>query len=135
MSVRLSKNDNAWQELFQEENILDRIEKEGCFYISSEKINKKRESRLMTKFDRQVQLPKIFQKNNLSIQPVSRGGYVIGNFSSYFSFPEDRVLPEIQYVELPPHLETIGVFAKQGDKKNLLSKARQKAHSHIFKIL
>ncbi len=26
------------------------------------------------------------------------------------------------------------VFAKQGDKKNLLSKARQKAHSHIFKI-
>lgn len=107
MSANLSRNDGAWQALFQEEDVLHTIERDGCFYISSEKINKKREARLMTKFDHQVQLPRLFKDNNLSIQPVSRGSYVIGNFSSYFPFPEDRDLPEIQYFELPPHIETI----------------------------
>jgi len=61
----------------------------------------------MTKFDHQVQLPKLFRKNNLSIQPTSRGSYVIGNFSSYFSFPEDKKLPRIQYCKFPSHVETI----------------------------
>ncbi len=56
----MSKNDNAWQALFQEESILETINKDGCFYITSERINKKREARLMTKFDHQVQLPKLF---------------------------------------------------------------------------
>jgi hypothetical protein len=107
MSANPSKNDAAWQALFQEEDVLSTIERDGCFYISSEKINKKREARLMTKFDHQVQLPKLFRDNKLSIQPVSRGNYIIGNFSSYFQLPEDRDLPEIKYFELPAHVETI----------------------------
>jgi hypothetical protein len=107
MSVNPSKNDAAWQILFQEENILERIERDGYCDISSETINKKRESRLMTKFDHRSQLPMLFREHNLSIQPVSRGNYIIGNFSSYFSLPEDKVLPETQYFELPPHIETI----------------------------
>lgn len=110
MSANLSKNDIAWQVLFREENILDNIEKEGCFYISSTRINEEREARLMTKFDHKVQLPRLFRDNNLSIQPVSRGGYVIGNFSSYFQLPEDETLSrnaEVRYLELPSHIETI----------------------------
>lgn len=107
MSVNPSKNDIAWQAIFQEEDVLNAIERDGCFYISSEKINKKREARLMTKFDHQVQLPKLFRDNEFSIQPISRGSYVIGNFSSYFLLPEDKDLPEVQYLELPSHVETI----------------------------
>ncbi len=107
MSAKPSRNDSAWQALFEEQKILEAIEREGRFYISSEIINQERESRLMTKFDHQVQLPRLFRDNNLSIQPVSRGGYVIGHFDSYFSLSEDRTLPEIQYFELPSQIETI----------------------------
>jgi hypothetical protein len=61
----------------------------------------------MTKFDHQAQLPKLFRNNNLSIQPISKGNYIIGEFSSYFLLPEVKNSPEIQYLELPSHLETI----------------------------
>lgn len=63
MSANLSKNDVAWQSIFQEEDIIPSIQRDGYFYISSEKINKYREARLMTKFDHQVQLPKIFNRH------------------------------------------------------------------------
>ena len=61
----------------------------------------------MTKFDHQVQLPKVFRDNKLSIQPVSRGGYIIGGLASYFSLSEYKELPEIQYFDLPSHIKTI----------------------------
>jgi hypothetical protein len=107
MSVNPSKNDIAWQAIFQEEDIISSIQRDGYFYISSEKINKRREARLMTKFDHHVQLPKIFKDNHLSIQPVSRGGYVIGGFSSYFLLPDFKKLPDVKYCDLPAQIETI----------------------------
>lgn len=110
MSANPSKNDIAWQAIFQEESILENIERDGCFYISSEKINKKREARLMTKFDHQFQLSQPFRENNLSIQPVSRGKYIIGPFSSYFSFSKNRMFSDtdIKYCDpLPSHIKTI----------------------------
>ena len=107
MTVKKPKNDIAWEILFQEESILENIERDGYFFISSERINQEREARLMTKFDHKAQLPQLFRDNNLSIQPTSRGGYIIGSFSSYFTFPEAKDLSSVQYVELPPHIETI----------------------------
>lgn len=99
MSANLSKNDVAWEAIFEEDNVLQNISENGCFYISSNRTNQKRETRLMTKFDHQFQLPKIFKNNKLSIQPVSRGVYIIGHFKSYFKIPEDKKLPEVQYVD------------------------------------
>jgi len=107
MSANLSKNDRAWERIFREENVLDNIEQDGYFYISSERINKEREARLMAKFDHQFQLPKIFKENNLSIQPTSRGRYIIGSFSSYFSLPECKISSDIKYVEFSSHIKTI----------------------------
>ena len=107
MSANLSKNDRAWERIFQEEHVLDNIEQDGYFYISSERINKEREARLMAKFDHQFQLPKIFKENNLSIQPTSRGRYIIGSFSSYFSLPECKISSDIKYVEFLSHIKTI----------------------------
>ena len=84
MSAKQSKNDVSWGILFEEENIIEQIEQNGFFEISSAKINERREARLMTKFDHGVKLPKIFRDNGLTIQPISRGGYIIGAYSSYF---------------------------------------------------
>ena len=75
-----SKNDLAWEKIFEKHLILDKLKNFDYFSISSSDINEFREARLMTKFDCRSQLPKIFDKNKLSILPVSRGNYIIGEF-------------------------------------------------------
>ena len=69
----VSKNQSAWQKLFDKYRILDGIENSGFFEITSTQINEFREARLMTKFDHKINLPDIFDKNRLSILPISRG--------------------------------------------------------------
>lgn len=46
-----------------------------------------KEPRLMTKFDTRESLPRVFGKK-ISILPVLRGGYVLGEFDLYQDFPE-----------------------------------------------
>jgi len=101
----MSKNDDAWEELFKRHSIVDSVDRDGFHPISATQINVLREARLMTKFDHKIQLPKIFQDNNLTIQPNSRGTYVIGRFVSYQDLPDDASLPEI--ISFPPDIETI----------------------------
>lgn len=69
-----SKNDFAWEKIFEKHKILDKILKDGHIEITATKINEFREARLMTKFDHKSQLPKLFADNKLSILPTSRGG-------------------------------------------------------------
>lgn len=106
MTASKSKNDKAWEIIFEEEQILDRIAQDGFFQISSTRINQQREARLMTKFDHAVQLPQIFKDNNLTIQPTSRGNYIIGTFESYFQLPQKSTV-EVAYPELPANIETL----------------------------
>ena len=54
----------------------------------------------MTKFDHAVNLPAIFEKHKLSIQPTSRGTYAIGRFESYFKTPHK--IPTVEEIEMPP---------------------------------
>lgn len=101
-----SKNDVAWDILFERHGILDGIEASGSYQISASTINELREARLMTKFDHRIQLPSIFKQNNLTIQPITRGTYLIGRFDSYFQLPvQDEV--EIEEISFPAGLETI----------------------------
>lgn len=81
-----SKNDIAWEQLFDKYRILDRIGSSGRASISATEINKFREARLMTKFDHRSQLPKLFVDNDLSILPTSRGTYEIGIFETFCDF-------------------------------------------------
>ena len=106
MSESKSKNDKAWEIIFKEEHILDVIARQGFFEISSTRINQQREARLMTKFDHARELPTIFNNNGLTIQPTSRGNYIIGAFESYFKLPKKSSV-DVIYRELPPHIETI----------------------------
>lgn len=78
-----TKNDYAWEILFDKHKILETVNREGFFEISSRQINKVREARLMTKFDQKSNLPILFKNNNLSILPISRGNYLIGKFKAY----------------------------------------------------
>jgi hypothetical protein len=102
----MSKNDAAWEELISRHHILENIDQKGFHEISATHINVLREARLMTKFDHKIQLPKIFQENLLTIQPNSRGTYVIGRFTSYQDLPDAPSLP-IEIVQFPSDIETI----------------------------
>ncbi|MEM6613547.1 MAG: hypothetical protein AAF652_15070 [Cyanobacteria bacterium P01_C01_bin.72] len=106
MTASKSKNDKAWEIIFEEEQILEVIARQGFFEISSTRINQQREARLMTKFDHAVKLPQIFKDNSLTIQPISRGDYIIGAFESYFELPK-KSTEEVAYRELPPNIETL----------------------------
>lgn len=99
------KNDTAWEKIFSEYKILDRVSKDGHFEISAAKINEFREARLMTKFDHKSNLPKLFLSNNLSILPTSKKGYIIGTFETFCSFSEDNI--DITPISFPTFLESL----------------------------
>ncbi|MEO8893477.1 MAG: translation elongation factor [Coleofasciculaceae cyanobacterium] len=101
-----TKNDLAWETLFEKYNILEEVSSKGCFEIESSKINQVRESRLMAKFDHSVNLPLIFRDNNLSILPISRSKYVIGNFDTHFRVEYHNDIEDV-LVDFPEDIESI----------------------------
>jgi hypothetical protein len=121
-----SKNDIAWEQIFEKHRILDKIETKGRASISSVDINKYREARLMTKFDHRSQLPKLFIDNNLSILPTSRGTYEIGTFETFCDFNKEEV--EITPIDFPTFLESI-------DYKDITSEATAINCAFVSKIL
>ncbi len=101
----LSKNDLAWEKIFDKYQIINKVISDGYTSITSTEINDFREARLMTKFDHKSQLPKLFTNNNLTILPTSRGGYIIGTFETFFDFNADEI--EITPIEFPTFLESL----------------------------
>ena len=101
-----SKNDLAWETLFETHHILDRVADDGVCKISRTTIDQVRDSRLMTSFNHRIQLPSVFKDQNLSIQQQDHNTFVIGPFISYFDLPScDPASTEA--VPLPAGLETI----------------------------
>ena len=74
---RCSTNKEAWEKIFNKYDVLNKIQEQGLFEISSKEINEYREARLMTKFDNSESIPKILSENNLSILPISSNKYMI----------------------------------------------------------
>ena len=121
-----SKNDTAWERIFDKHRILDKIASKGRASISSMDINKFREARLMTKFNHRSQLPKLFIDNNLSILPTSRGTYEIGSFETFCDFNKENV--EVTPMDFPAFLESI-------DYKDITSEATAINCVFVSKIL
>lgn len=121
-----SKNDLAWEKIFEKHKILDRILKDGHIEITATKINEFREARLMTKFDHKSQLPKLFADNRLSILPTSRGGYVIGEFETFCDFNTDDI--DVSPIEFPTFLESL-------DYRDITSEATAINCAFVSKIL
>lgn len=113
----LSKNDEAWNLLFEELDIVNEVKNNGVFQITSKQINLigRREARLMTKFDHKNNLPALFRDNRLSILPNSRGSYLIGNFKTHGKVEYDEVLKPIKK-KFPGEIRTI-------DPNNISSEA------------
>lgn len=101
----VTKNESAWAQIFDDLKILTKIEHDGFYEISSKRINKYRESRLMTKFDHQANLPSLFKKHNLSILPLTRGSYIIGRFDAYAPLNYEKQNPHT--VDFPEEIESI----------------------------
>lgn len=121
-----SKNDIAWEKIFDKYKIIDNVLANGHSIISSTNINEFREARLMTKFDHKSQLPKLFVDNNLSILPTSRGGYVIGTFETFSDFNTDEI--EVTPIEFPTFLESL-------DYRDITSEATAINCAFVSKIL
>lgn len=100
-----TKNDDAWEQIFVQHNIIESVSTEGFANITSNEINKFREARLMTKFDHSSQLPKLFVDNELSILPTSRGSYIIGKFDMFHCF--DNYDVEVKNISFPVQLESL----------------------------
>lgn len=60
----------------------------------------------MCKFDHENNLPEIFAKSNLSILPISRKAYIIGNFSLFAKIEYDDKLIPIE-INIPHAIQTI----------------------------
>lgn len=102
----MGMNDTAWEKIFLEYDILKKIKEKGFFSITASEIKKfGREPRLMTKFDHRVNLPKIFNDNNLSILPISRGEYIISSFKTYQKL--DEPIGKIVRYSIPKYIQTL----------------------------
>ena len=109
------KNDLAWERIFEKYNIIKTIQKHGCFIITADQIKEFREPRLMTKFDSKIDLPSVFNENNLAILPTKRGEYIIGKFCNYQELKIDNSI-DVETMYLPEYITTI-------DSKNITSEA------------
>ncbi len=101
----MNRNDEAWNELFEQYDILNEIDRYGVFEITAKQIKAVREPRLMTKFDHTSNLPKLFADNKLSILPISRGNYIISHFNTYHDFEPDN--SSIIQASLPSNIQSL----------------------------
>lgn len=103
----ISKNNEAWNNLFNKFSIIERINNDGYFEITAEQIKESgREPRLMTKFDSSENLPDIFLENKLAILPIKRGTYIIGKFNNYQGVNMDNSI-NVETKYLPDYITTI----------------------------
>lgn len=105
-SNKLTKNEECWKKIFKRYLILENIEKHNLFEIKAKQIKEFREPRLMTKFDQSINLPDIFKNNDLSILPITRGSYCIGNFQTYEKIPYNKKI-KIKKINLPTEIKSI----------------------------
>lgn len=104
--ANLTKNDIAWNRLFDRYDLLTKIRTDGYFEITTAQINEERESRLMAKFDHSVNLPTIFKKHRLSILPLSRSRYIVGPFKTHFTLATGISKQHVLF-EMPHNIESI----------------------------
>lgn len=86
--MQTSKSNEAWKKLIDKYDIIQEIDKNEKFLITSKQINEYRQARLMAKWDTYESLPEIFKKEKINILPISRTSYILGNFDLYENLPE-----------------------------------------------
>ena len=102
--------DEAWDNIFEHYNILEKIERDGFFDISAEELKRidHKEPRLLTKIDHRQNLPRIMQEHNLAILAIQNGLYRIGHFDPFIEIQE--TYPPPKPIAAPLHLHSIDPF-------------------------
>lgn len=111
------KIDITWTKLNDKHHILDAIKDKGYFIISAKQIGEFQEARLAVKFDHSDARPDLFEKNNLSILPITRGDYYISHINAYHNFESDT--SEITYLRPPEHIKSLDVTSINSETKAL----------------
>ena len=106
-SAALGKTDEAWNKLFHQYDIPERVSNDGSFLITADQIKEYREPRLMAKFDHRKNLPAVFQEHELGILPISRGDYVIGPYKMFFPHPDPSGVTPPDRVSFPGEIESV----------------------------
>lgn len=101
--------DKAWEKLFERYSIIEQINKNGVFNITSAEINEYHQARLMAKFDYQEKLPQIFSENDLAILPMTNRSYVIGRFNIFEKIKHNKKLETKDAKKLPNHITAIDI--------------------------
>lgn len=109
MSNKSITANDAWAMLIEKYDIVNKVIKDGLFYIKASEIKAFKEPRLMAKWDCIAALPTVLKKYNLNILPDSRSSYVLGDFLLYKEIPElQEEVFNMDYVEIPDY-ETIDI--------------------------
>ena len=111
------KIDITWTKLNDKYHILDAIKDKGYFIISAKQIGEFQEARLAVKFDHSDARPDLFEENNLSILPITRGDYYISHINAYHNFESDT--SEITYLRPPEHIKSLDVTSINSESKAL----------------
>jgi hypothetical protein len=93
----MALNDTAWQAIFDELRIVEKVDAGGFCDITALQIKKitGREPRLMAKIDFREQLPSCMEKQGLGLLAISNGSYRTGRFDPFVAIePEIRAAPE-----------------------------------------
>jgi hypothetical protein len=100
--MKKNKNDQAWEALFDAENINLKIQRDGIAFIDANSMKRFREPRLMAKIDTIDLLPKVFKKHKVSILPIKNGEYILfrdPDNHSFITMPDEFDSLEIVYHE------------------------------------
>jgi len=104
----MTKNDRAWQRVFDGTFVLQDIQRNGFAYLTATQLKQygKREPRLMAKQDTLSVRPAPFKRHKLSIFPVRNGKYVLfpdPGQRSYFDF--GSLLADLPVEEFRPAVD------------------------------
>ncbi|MBN3524795.1 type II restriction enzyme [Paenibacillus apiarius] len=130
---RLRQKDLIWNELFEQYRIMEHIETQGFFTITTDQINRLRpgaQARLQCKFDSSGELSPCFADHKLGILPISNGVYIIAPFPIFHPLdPIENIAVEKAYLRFPA-FQTI-----QADGTSSTSEANALHTAHMTDML
>lgn len=130
----MTNNDHAWGKIFNTLNVIEGLKKSPFYNISAKQINEigNREARLMAKFDTKESLPQLFKDEQLNINAISNGNYIIfkdPSNQSFIKLPDYKVVvPEKINPVLDFDLQTL-IFNPKMSESNAID------YAHHSKIL
>jgi len=81
---------DSWLALNEKYRLLDQIKEHGIARLTADQIREVHEPRLLTKIEEEARLPEFLKVNKLSILPLSKYEFAIGNFLAFETLPESK---------------------------------------------